>query len=94
MSDVQAPLPSEDSLQRLLAEGSFEQALAALEGVVVHLEKGRLPLEEAIQWYESGLLLSRRCQELLEHAELRIEMLDQQYASREWSGEAEEVDDE
>ncbi len=56
-------------------ETTFEQALAALEGVVERLEKGELPLEESLKLYEEGIRLSRLCHGKLEEAEGKIEML-------------------
>ncbi len=54
---------------------SFEEALAQLEGIVRHLEEGELGLDEALARYEDGVKLLRRCQQLLEQAERRIELL-------------------
>ena len=56
-------------------ELSFEAALAALEGVVSRLESGDMPLEQALEAFESGVRLSRRCAATLEAAERRIEIL-------------------
>ncbi len=56
-------------------ELSFEAALAALEGVVSQLESGDMPLEQALEAFESGVKLSRRCAATLEAAERRIEIL-------------------
>lgn len=54
---------------------SFEAALERLEQTVSKLEEGDLPLEEALVLFESGVALSRRCNETLEAAERRIEIL-------------------
>ena len=56
-------------------ELSFEAALAELEGVVKELERGDLPLDEAILRYQSGMQLVRACRERLKVAEQRIEMV-------------------
>ena len=71
--------PSLIELSALIETGAFEETLEALEAVVEHLERGRLTMEESIAWYEAGLALSRRCSELLEQAELRINRLDAEY---------------
>jgi exodeoxyribonuclease VII small subunit len=63
----------------LLENGAFEEVLAALETVVEHLERGRLPLAETVAWYEAGLALNRRCSDLLAQAELRISELESSY---------------
>jgi len=54
---------------------SFEKAMAELECVVEQLERGNLGLDEALAAYERGIRLIRRCRELLQRAEQRIEIL-------------------
>jgi exodeoxyribonuclease VII small subunit len=54
---------------------SFETALEQLEGTVARLEEGEMPLEEALELFESGVKLSRQCTTTLEEAERRIEVL-------------------
>src|SRR5215210_4874207 len=54
---------------------NFEASLAALERVVRELERGDLPLEESLKLFEQGVKLSRECQERLNQAERRVEML-------------------
>ena len=54
---------------------TFEVQLAALEKVVRELERGDLPLEESLKLFEDGVRLSRECQERLNQAERRIEVL-------------------
>lgn len=54
---------------------SFEEALGTLEKIVHELEEGQLGLNEALQRYEEGVKLLRRCYNLLEGAERRIELL-------------------
>ena len=49
--------------------------MAALEKVVRELERGDLPLEESLKLFEEGVRLSRECQERLNQAERRIEVL-------------------
>ncbi len=59
-----------------LADGpSFEEALQQLEQIVHDLEEGQIGLDEALQGYERGVKLLRRCYDLLQGAERRIEML-------------------
>jgi exodeoxyribonuclease VII small subunit len=53
----------------------FETQLSALEKVVRELERGDLPLEESLRLFEEGVRLSRECQERLNQAERRIEVL-------------------
>jgi exodeoxyribonuclease VII small subunit len=54
---------------------SFETSLAALEEIVRELERGDLPLEKSLALFEQGVRLSRECQERLQAAERRIEVL-------------------
>jgi exodeoxyribonuclease VII small subunit len=76
VNDVAGTPPSLESVSTLVAQGAFEETLAALEMVVEHLERGQLTMDESIAWYEAGLGLMRRCSQLLEQAELRISALD------------------
>jgi exodeoxyribonuclease VII small subunit len=54
---------------------NFEASLAALEKIVRELERGDLPLEESLKLFEQGVKLSRECQERLNQAERRVEVL-------------------
>lgn len=56
-------------------ELTFEQSLSRLEAIVQQLEEGDAPLEQAIELFQEGMLLSKRCNRQLEAAEKRIEML-------------------
>ena len=64
----------------------YEAAIAELESLVERLEQGDISLEESLKLYESGVLLSRDCQEALQQAEQKVQMLLQQ------SGETQLVD--
>ena len=54
---------------------TFEASLEALEQIVHELESGDLPLEKSLELFEDGIRLSRQCQERLNQAERRIEVL-------------------
>ena len=54
---------------------TFEASLEALERIVQELERGDLPLERSLELFEQGIGLSRQCQERLNQAERRIEVL-------------------
>lgn len=54
---------------------TFESSLAELEKIVQKLEDGDLPLEESLKLFEDGARISRECQERLNKAERRIEIL-------------------
>ena len=61
-------------------EGGFEPLYKRLEEIVARLEQGDLTLEESLALYEEGMKLARRCQELLQGAELRITKLQESFA--------------
>ena len=54
---------------------NFEQALSELEKLVEKLEQGELPLEQALEQFEQGVKLTRRCQTALKEAEHKVEVL-------------------
>ncbi len=54
---------------------NFETALAELEKIVANLESGDTALEDSIAKYERGEALKSRCEDLLKHAESRIEKI-------------------
>ena len=54
---------------------TFEASLEALERIVRQLESGDLPLDKSLELFEQGIRLSRECQERLNQAERRIEIL-------------------
>ena len=53
----------------------FEAALGDLEQIVEQLEQGDLTLEESLRAYERGVKLGRACQQALDAAEQRIQVL-------------------
>ena len=54
---------------------TFESALKKLEETVDKLEEGSIPLEEALNTFESGVCWSKECNKFLENAEKRIEII-------------------
>ncbi|WP_439503725.1 exodeoxyribonuclease VII small subunit [Methylophaga sp.] len=56
----------------------YEAAVSELESLVERLEKGDISLEESLKLYERGVLLTRNCQEALQAAEQKVQMLLQQ----------------
>lgn len=54
---------------------TFEHSLKELEKIVRRLEEGDSSLEESLKLFEEGVRLSRECQERLNQAERRIEVL-------------------
>lgn len=56
-------------------EMSFEEAMAQLETIVGQLEDGDVPLEKAIDLFQTGMRLSQMCSQKLEQVEQKIEMI-------------------
>ncbi len=54
---------------------SFEAALSELEKIVIHLEAGELPLEQALNEFERGMQLVHLSQQTLQQAEQRVQIL-------------------
>jgi exodeoxyribonuclease VII small subunit len=54
---------------------TFEQAVQALEKIIERIESGEIGLEQSIAEYERGVALIRRCREVLDRAEQRVEEL-------------------
>ncbi len=61
--------------QRPIETLTYEEAYAELETVVAALESGEQPLETALALFERGQLLTKRCAELLDKAELKVRQL-------------------
>ena len=53
----------------------FDASFQRLEQIVKQLERGELPLEDAISLFHEGMLLSNQCQVKLEEAEQKIEKI-------------------
>jgi exodeoxyribonuclease VII small subunit len=53
----------------------FEDALNKLEKIVSKLEEGDIPLEESLKLFEEGIRLSRFCNQKLDEAERKVEIL-------------------
>lgn len=58
-----------------MADKGFEEALRELEDIVNRLERGDLPLEEALRLFEEGVKLSRYCHRKLDEAQKKVEVL-------------------
>jgi len=61
--------------KKLSPKTSFEDALQELEDVANKLESGELGLDDSIKEFEKGIKLARYCQQKLEEAERKIEIL-------------------
>jgi exodeoxyribonuclease VII small subunit len=60
---------------------TFEEVYRELEETVRLLDAGGQTLDESIALYEKGMRLAKRCQELLDAAELRIVTLQQMFSA-------------
>lgn len=80
---------------KILANGSFEDLVTALEETVRTLEIGRLPLDTTVTIYELGTKIAQRCEHLLEQAELRVSQIEATVSTEtldELAAEAEEIE--
>ena len=53
----------------------FEASLQKLEDLVQKLEEGDLSLEDSLKAFEDGMTLVKKCEERLNEAQKRIEIL-------------------
>lgn len=56
-------------------ETNFETSLAELEEIVKKLESGNVGLNESIELYEKGIVLSNECTSMLKNAKQKIEVI-------------------
>ncbi|GCF93979.1 exodeoxyribonuclease 7 small subunit [Enterococcus florum] len=52
-----------------MENATFEESLTELEAIVTQLERGDVPLEEALEAFQKGMVLSKQCQDTLTKAE-------------------------
>lgn len=61
-----------------MTEATFEESLQELEQIVSRLEKGDVPLEDALEAFQKGMVLSKQCQDTLTKAEQTLtKMMDE-----------------
>jgi len=53
----------------------FETALAELESLVEKMEQGEQSLDESLKQFERGVQLTRSCQQSLQDAEQKVQIL-------------------
>ena len=61
--------------KRSVKKPDFETALAELEALVEKMEQGDLSLDESLQQFERGVQLTRSCQQALQDAEQKVQVL-------------------
>ena len=57
------------------ASKTFETSMTRLEEIVKKMERGDVPLEEALRLFEEGTGLIKKCSAALDQAEQKVEML-------------------
>src|SRR4051812_35564328 len=72
---VETPMSKKKTTARDECAPSFEESLTELEKIVAELESGKLGLSDALVRYEEGVKYLKGCQQLLEMAERKIELL-------------------
>ena len=53
----------------------FEKSLQELENLVEKMEQGDLSLDESLKCFERGVQLTRSCQQALQDAEQKVQVL-------------------
>lgn len=53
----------------------FEKSLETLQDTIKKLESGQLSLEDSLGHFEAGVKMVRQCQDYLQKAEKRVEIL-------------------
>ena len=56
----------------------FEASLGQLEQLVEQMEEGELNLENSLKAFEKGVKLTRECQQALQNAEQKVQLLMEQ----------------
>ncbi|AOL26881.1 Exodeoxyribonuclease 7 small subunit [Bacillus subtilis] len=54
---------------------TFEEAMKGLESIVSKLEEGDVPLEQAINYFQEGMALSKMCHEKLQKVEKQMDFI-------------------
>lgn len=62
-------------MSRKKTSNLFEDSLAELEQLVAQLEQGDISLEESLKAFERGVNLTRACQQALQQAEQKVQIL-------------------
>ena len=68
-------MPKVSNVQNETDQPSFEQSRAKLQTLVQQLEDGELSMDQALAAYEQGIGHLKRCYQLLEAAEQKVQLL-------------------
>lgn len=66
----------EEAVRRDVNSMEFEEALKELEEIVKTLEDGKSTLKESVELYERGITLKKRCDQILEATQLKINQIE------------------
>jgi exodeoxyribonuclease VII small subunit len=66
---------ADPALDAEIAAMSYEEAIEELEAILGRMEKGETALEDSLREYARGDALVRRCRQVLDQAEQRIEQI-------------------
>lgn len=58
-----------------VSKQTFETSIVKLEKIVERLETEELGLEESLRLFEEGVKVSKKCEESLKNAELKVKQL-------------------
>jgi exodeoxyribonuclease VII small subunit len=73
---AKASVPAADpALDAEVAALSYEEAIEELESIIGRMEQGETPLEDSLREYARGDALVRRCRQVLDQAQQRIETI-------------------
>ena len=61
----------------------FEAAIKELENLVEQMEQGDITLEQSLENFERGIELTRACQNALQEAEQKVQILTQKQGAEE-----------
>lgn len=64
-----------NKVKESIATKTFEESLKELEGLIKKFEEGQFTLDEAINAYETGVLLKDHCLAKLQQAKAKIEIV-------------------
>ena len=64
--------------KRKTSQPTFEQRMQRLEQIVEQLDRGDVALEEMVTLYEEGMNALRECRMVLDNAEQKITVIQQQ----------------
>ncbi|MDD4913770.1 MAG: exodeoxyribonuclease VII small subunit [Methylococcales bacterium] len=62
-------------MTRKKTPSQFENAMEELEKLVEQMEQGDISLEESLKTFERGIKLTRTCQQALQDAEQKVQIL-------------------